>query len=89
MATTGRVWVPPGWVPGGFRARNATEQHPFHLHGHHFWLLGTGEGTFDPVANASALNVASPPFRDTATLPQGGWVVLRFVADNPGEWGGG
>ncbi|KAL4428183.1 hypothetical protein ABPG75_002272 [Micractinium tetrahymenae] len=67
--------------------RTAQEQHPFHLHGHHFWLLGSGLGVYDPVANASSLNTANPPLRDTATLPQGGWVVLRFRADNPGYMG--
>ena len=24
-------------IPGPGASRNATEQHPFHLHGHHFW----------------------------------------------------
>ena len=56
----------------------------FHLHGHHFWVLGTGLGHYDPAT--AALNTANPPLRDTATLPQNGWVVLRFVADNPGLW---
>lgn len=56
----------------------------FHLHGHHFWVLGQGNGTFN--AATAALNTANPPLRDTATLPQAGWVVLRFTADNPGLW---
>ncbi|KAL4433040.1 hypothetical protein ABPG77_006467 [Micractinium sp. CCAP 211/92] len=66
--------------------RTAQEQHPFHLHGHHFWVLGSGLGVYDPAANASSLNTVNPPLRDTATLPQSGWVVLRFKADNPGVW---
>jgi len=49
-------------------------------------LLGQGLGVYDPKANASALNTRNPPMRDTATLPQYGWVVLRFKADNPGMW---
>ncbi|PSC72452.1 DNA-directed RNA polymerase III subunit RPC5 [Micractinium conductrix] len=74
-------------VPAG-QNRTAMEQHPFHLHGHHFWVLGSGEGIYSPAGtnvstNSSALNTLNPPRRDTATLPQAGWVVVRFVADNP------
>ena len=54
-------------------------------------VLGSGEGIYSPAGtnastNASALNTLNPPRRDTATLPQAGWVVVRFVADNPGVW---
>ena len=49
-------------------------------------VRGQGNGSYTPAANAAGLNTANPPFRDTVTLPQGGWVVLRFVADNPGLW---
>lgn len=27
-----------------------------------------------------------PLLRDTATVPAGSWMVLRFVATNPGVW---
>lgn len=27
-------------IPGPGASRNATEQHPMHLHGHHFWVSG-------------------------------------------------
>ena len=47
-------------------------------------VLGSGVGVYNPATNASSLNTANPPFRDTATLPQNGWVVLRFEAGNPG-----
>lgn len=72
-------------VPAGAN-RTAQEQHPFHLHGHHFWVVGSGLGIYNAKANASSLNTVNPPLRDTATLPQGGWVVIRFKADNPGLW---
>ena len=67
---------------------NIIMQHPMHLHGHHFWVLGHGLGVFNE-SNASqvgSLNTANPVFRDTAMLPKGGWVVLRFLANNPGAW---
>ncbi|KAI7841690.1 hypothetical protein COHA_004557 [Chlorella ohadii] len=71
-------------IPGPGSSRNTTEQHPMHLHGHHFWVLGSGDGIYDPATHASKLNTKNPPFRDTLTLPKNGWAVLRFVADNPG-----
>lgn len=48
--------------------------HPFHLHGHHFWVLASNQ------YNGSSL------IRDVVTVPFGGWVLLRIVADNPGIW---
>jgi FtsP/CotA-like multicopper oxidase with cupredoxin domain len=57
--------------------------HPIHLHGHDFWILASGFGTFDPT---TPLNFANPPRRDTALLPTAGWLVLAFVTDNPGVW---
>jgi Multicopper oxidase len=60
--------------------------HPVHLHGHDFWVLGSGLGIFDPKANATTLKFANPPRRDVAFLPSGGWIVLAFPADNPGAW---
>ena len=61
--------------------RTAQEQHPFHLHGHHFWLLGQGAGLWEAVAgNASGvLNTVNPAYRDSFTVTKGGWVVLRFA----------
>jgi FtsP/CotA-like multicopper oxidase with cupredoxin domain len=49
-------------------------------------VVGSGLGIYNAKANASSLNTVNPPLRDTATLPQGGWVVIRFKADNPGLW---
>ncbi|DBA96798.1 TPA: hypothetical protein ACH3X3_012965 [Trebouxia sp. C0006] len=72
-------------MPGGPAARNTTEQHPFHLHGHHFWVLGSGFGPYNSSVEAT-LNLVNPMYRDTQILPEGGWTVIRFVADNPGLW---
>lgn len=44
----------------------------------HFWLLGTGNGTFD-AADKSQLNTVNPVNRDTATVPPAGWVAFRFL----------
>lgn len=66
--------------------RSGSEQHPFHMHGHKFWVMGYGMGVFDPVADHDGLNHYNPMLRDTVTLPPGAWVVLRFRANNPGIW---
>lgn len=60
--------------------------HPMHLHGHKFWFLGTGTGTF-PYATAqeapkSLINLQNPPYRDTVELPSSGWAVIRYAHEN-------
>jgi len=68
------------------RALNGVaEFHPWHSHGHSFWVVGSGDGIY----NASAVdtyNLENPVLRDTVTLWPLQWVALRFVADNPGVW---
>jgi len=64
--------------------------HPMHLHGHKFWVLGSGSGPFPyssvDDAPRSAINLQNPPYRDTVELPASGWVVIRYITDNPGGW---
>ncbi|XP_056166053.1 L-ascorbate oxidase-like isoform X2 [Syzygium oleosum] len=65
---------------------NKSEIHPWHLHGHDFWVLGYGEGKFAPGDDDKRLNLKNPPLRNTAVIFPYGWTALRFVADNPGAW---
>jgi FtsP/CotA-like multicopper oxidase with cupredoxin domain len=68
------------------RALNfAAELHPWHLHGHAFWQVGRGEGTWTP-ADITDYNLINPVLRDTVSLWGGNWVAIRFVANNPGVW---
>lgn len=60
------------------------QAHPIHLHGHDFWVLGSGTGTYDEAT--ATLNKANPPRRDTAMLPGNGWLALAWYTDNPGAW---
>lgn len=30
-------------------------------------------------------NFEDPPIKDTVTVPDGGYTVIRFIADNPGK----
>jgi len=58
--------------------------HPFHLHGHQFQVCER------PSSNAGAYNggtrnfPAIPMRRDTVAVMANSYVVIRFVADNPG-----
>lgn len=65
---------------------NTSEIHPWHLHGHDFWVLGYGEGKFTAEDDDKRLNLKNPPLRNTAVIFPYGWTALRFVADNPGAW---
>ncbi|KAK9331793.1 Cupredoxin [Lipomyces starkeyi] len=59
--------------------------HPFHLHGYKFWVMGTGTGSF-PYKEYGNFNTTNPMRRDTVGIQAYGWALLRFVADNPGLW---
>jgi L-ascorbate oxidase len=73
------------------------EAHPWHMHGHNFWVISNGPGQYDP----SIPDNESPIKRDTVTVypwahaynqevgiagEPCGWTKIRYVADNPGAW---
>ncbi|GFQ04775.1 laccase-17 [Phtheirospermum japonicum] len=62
------------------------ESHPLHLHGFNFFVLGQGFGNFDPSKDPAKFNLFDPAERNTVGVPSGGWVAIRFLADNPGVW---
>ncbi|KAJ4977902.1 hypothetical protein NE237_008682 [Protea cynaroides] len=62
------------------------ESHPLHLHGFNFFVVGLGFGNFDPKKDPSKFNLVDPMERNTVGVPSGGWVAIRFLADNPGVW---
>lgn len=62
-----------------------TEDHPMHLHGYHFYVVGSGFGNFNPTRDTANFNLIDPPQRNTIGSNPGGWVAIRFVADNPGD----
>ncbi|KAH8800491.1 multicopper oxidase-domain-containing protein [Xylogone sp. PMI_703] len=57
--------------------------HPMHLHGHNFFVLDAGKGTWD---GKTIINPSNPQRRDVQILPGAGYMVLQFNADNPGVW---
>ncbi|KAG6769486.1 hypothetical protein POTOM_025125 [Populus tomentosa] len=62
------------------------ESHPLHLHGYNFFVVGQGFGNYDPNKDPSNFNLVDPMERNTAGVPAGGWIAIRFLADNPGVW---
>ena len=59
--------------------------HPLHLHGHKFWILAQGGGYVDENM-LETVDLKNPLYRDTASLNPFSWMLIRFVADNPGVW---
>ncbi|KAJ9637415.1 hypothetical protein H2204_004839 [Knufia peltigerae] len=63
--------------------------HPVHIHGHHFqaiWRSEPGGGDFPSSTMTDDDFRQIPVTRDTIVVPNGGSVVIRFRADNPGVW---
>ncbi|KAF2459428.1 Cupredoxin [Lineolata rhizophorae] len=56
--------------------------HPFHLHGHDFYVLAEGEGSYP----GSVPENSNPTRRDTHILPASGYMVMQIEANNPGAW---
>ncbi|KAI1363768.1 multicopper oxidase [Xylaria arbuscula] len=59
-------------------------EHPFHLHGHDFFILG--QEAMATFSGDETLNMSNPPRRDVAMLPASGYLAIAFQNDNPGVW---
>ncbi|KZV53747.1 ascorbate oxidase [Dorcoceras hygrometricum] len=66
---------------------NNSETHPWHLHGHDFWVMGYGLGKFNLSTDPNnKYNYVNPIMKNTVAVHPYGWTALRFRADNPGTW---
>ncbi|KAF2968172.1 laccase [Xylaria multiplex] len=86
------VWLSNSGPSGLF------EYHPMHAHGEHYWDLGSGNGTYDAVANEKHFQNYTPARRDTTMLFRyaergrdrvtAGWRAwrIRITDDNVGAW---
>jgi FtsP/CotA-like multicopper oxidase with cupredoxin domain len=64
-------------APVRFLFRNPTGMdHPFHLHGHYFHVLG----------QPGALNLKDPVQKDTVNVPAKSDLLIQWQAENPGRW---
>lgn len=62
----------------------ASDNHPVHLHGYSFYVVGSGFGNFNTKEDPLSYNLVDPPEETTVGVPQNGWVAIRFKANNPG-----
>ncbi|GFN91551.1 multicopper oxidase [Plakobranchus ocellatus] len=69
--------------------------HPMHLHGFKFRTVALDKlNVSTSVAEVKAMDergeitrlTSRAPFKDTVTVPDGGYTIMRFRADNPGVW---
>ncbi|CAL5323890.1 hypothetical protein CsSME_00002743 [Camellia sinensis var. sinensis] len=67
-------------------SNHTSETHPWHLHGHNFWVMGYGVGKYDMVNDPKKYNLVDPIMKNTVPVHPYGWTALRFRADNPGVW---
>ncbi|GLT44404.1 hypothetical protein SLA2020_183060 [Shorea laevis] len=61
-------------------------EHPIHLHGFSFYVLGIGLGNFDKDKDPLTYNLVDPPLQNTVSVPVNGWTTIRFKVDNPGMY---
>ncbi|OMO58818.1 Multicopper oxidase, type 1 [Corchorus olitorius] len=71
-----------------FQATNLVRgtDHPMHLHGFSFYVVGSGRGNFDKDKDPLNYNLVDPPLQNTIAVPINGWTAIRFEAHNPGVW---
>uniref|UniRef100_A0A2N9F193 laccase n=1 Tax=Fagus sylvatica TaxID=28930 RepID=A0A2N9F193_FAGSY len=65
---------------------NPPENHPMHLHGFSFFVVGMGSGNFNNKTDPKSYNLIDPPEVNTFGVRKNGWLAIRFIADNPGVW---
>nr|GEY09534.1 laccase/diphenol oxidase family protein [Tanacetum cinerariifolium] len=53
--------------------------HPMHLHGYSFYIVGWGFGNFDENRDPLNYNLVDPPLRNTVMVPIGGWAAIRSM----------
>ena len=58
--------------------------HPMHLHGHSFYVVGSGYGNYNNDTDPKKFNLVDPVAVNTFGVPKNGWLAIRFVANNPG-----
>ncbi|KAF5298038.1 hypothetical protein FQR65_LT09849 [Abscondita terminalis] len=72
--------------------------HPFHLHGHTFYVMemrnlpnvsdsiNLEKAIADDMERSLRTRTKRPPGKDTLPVPNNGYACFRFIADNPGFW---
>ena len=76
-----RLVLPFGKVIEIFINNTDSGEHPFHIHGHSFWVISSSA-----FPNAETLYRNNYLIRDVLSIPGRGWAKIRFIANNPGVW---
>ncbi|KAL8517399.1 hypothetical protein ACS0TY_015583 [Phlomoides rotata] len=62
------------------------ENHLMHSHSFNFYVLAQGFGNYNPAIDTNKFNLVDLQEHKTIGVPVGGWVVIRFRANNPGTF---
>ncbi len=57
--------------------KGVAEMHSWHLHGHSFYVVGSGVGNFDENTDPASYNLINPVRRDTCVVLPYGWTAIR------------
>ncbi|KAL8897991.1 MAG: hypothetical protein Q9207_006921 [Kuettlingeria erythrocarpa] len=93
LAAAGNTSYPydPQWNVYNFGSNNSVRvivnnkfpaNHPMHLHGHNFFVLAEGQGTWD----GKITNYPNTQRRDVQIVQPNGYLVIQYDTDNPGVW---
>ncbi|KAM5562133.1 hypothetical protein ABKV19_017381 [Rosa sericea] len=70
----------------GTNVMDGSVNHPMHMHGYSFYVVGYGFGNYDNETDPKGYNLVDPPEVTTFGVPKKGWLAIRFKATNPGVW---
>ncbi|KAL8645414.1 MAG: hypothetical protein Q9210_006718, partial [Variospora velana] len=93
LAAAGNTSYPydPQWNVVNFKGNNSVRvivnnkfpaAHPMHLHGHNFFVLAEGVGTWD----GQITGYPNTQRRDVQQVQGDGYLVIQYDTDNPGVW---
>ncbi|KAL6217727.1 hypothetical protein ACLB2K_010944 [Fragaria x ananassa] len=68
----------------GTDVQGGSVNHPLHMHGYKFSVVGYGFGNYDNETDPEGFNLVDPPHVTTFGVPKNGWLAIKFVANNPG-----
>ncbi|XP_062023326.1 putative laccase-9 [Rosa rugosa] len=70
----------------GTDVMKSSVNHPMHMHGYSFYVVGFGFGIYNNESDPKGFNLVDPPQVTTFGVPKNGWLAIRFTANNPGVW---
>ena len=60
--------------------------HPMHLHGHNFYVVAEGVGTWDGSVNSGNVQRRDVQLLQPSNSSGPGYLVVEYITDNPGVW---